>query len=57
MEIDVKQDTFIKYVFRFLEPCRPILALKLAKSDNISKKMYLKDLIWVSKKRELDAEF
>jgi hypothetical protein len=32
----------IKYVFRFFEPFRPILALKFEKSADISKKVFLK---------------
>jgi hypothetical protein len=34
----------MKYVFRFFEPLRRILALKLAKSGNISKKYIVKKI-------------
>jgi hypothetical protein len=60
-EIDVKwdgfQDTSIRFVFRFVESFRLILALKLEKNYNIIKKCCFKNSIWVLYKAKFDAEF
>jgi hypothetical protein len=49
------QDTFISYVFRFFQPFRPCLALKLAKSADISKKIWCKTS--VNAKFDAECEF